>query len=262
MRARLILLAVVVVGAIGLWWLRPRPERVLTVEEAQKQVDFPVGVPKVLPAGTVLEGVKVVVPIRRTAADSDPRVIKRFKGLGMTLNKKNNMIFVGSVLNNSPAQKAGVHAGDQIVTIDGRSTAPLSFNEVLKMFRGQETVKIEVKNSNGQRILNLRQAEFDPRNQPDPPEPIVVFLYDRKGRKFILNQSKVKPGTTIRWAGTVLRKVNLNGVEATVRNINGHLTLTWTKENVEYELNSYQDGLSIEELISVAHSIKEGGKKQ
>lgn len=262
MRTRLILLAVVVVGAIGLWWLRPQAEGLLTVEEAQKRVDFPVGIPNALPAGTVLEGVKVVVPIRRTVAASDPRTINQFKGLGIVLNKKGDVIFVGHVLNNSPAQRVGLQAGDRIVSINGRSTASLPFNEALKILRGQEIVRIEVKSPKGQHTLTLRQAEFDPRSQPDPPEPTVVFLYDRKGRKFILSQSKVKPGTIIRWAGTVLRKVDLNGVEAAVRNINGHLTLTWTKDDVEYELNSYQDGLSIEELILMARSIKEGGKNQ
>jgi hypothetical protein len=40
MRARLALLAVVVVGAMGLWWLRPRTEGLLTIEEAQKKAGF------------------------------------------------------------------------------------------------------------------------------------------------------------------------------------------------------------------------------
>lgn len=262
MRARLVLLAVVVVGAIGLWWLRPRAEGLLTVAEAQKKVDFPVGVPQTLPAGTETEGVKVLVPVRRPTTPPTKPGSKVHKGFGMALDRKGKAIFIGFVLNNSPAQKAGVEAGDQIVSINERALSSLSFKEVLKMLREHDTATLEVKHAGKQRTLRLQQEEYDS-GIPPPSEPVVVFLYEVKGRKFTLKERRLKPGTVIHWAGTVLRKVNLNGVEATLRNIGGHLTLTWVKGNVLYELNNYQDGVLADDLIKVARSIKidEGGKR-
>lgn len=88
-------------------------------------------------------------------------------------------------------------------------------------------------------------------------------MYDVKGRKLTLAQREIDPGTTVHWAGKVLREVDVNGIKATLRNINGHLTLTWTKDKVEYDLNNYQDGVSADDLIKLARSLKlEGGEKK
>jgi len=46
-----------------------------------------------------------------------------YSGIGATLEKKGKKLIVTGVIDDSPAKEAGLKAGDQIVTVDGRPTA-------------------------------------------------------------------------------------------------------------------------------------------
>jgi len=67
-----------------------------------------------------------------------------FGGVGMEIGIKNKQLQVVSPIKGSPADKAGVKAGDYIMTIDGTSTAGMSTDEAVKLIRGPKgtTVKI------------------------------------------------------------------------------------------------------------------------
>lgn len=67
-----------------------------------------------------------------------------FEGVGMEIGIKDGILTVVSPIKNSPADKAGVKAGDKIIKIDDQSTNDLSTDKAVKLIRGTRgtTVKI------------------------------------------------------------------------------------------------------------------------
>jgi carboxyl-terminal processing protease len=59
-----------------------------------------------------------------------------FEGIGAEIGLKNEIITIISPLDDMPAAKAGLRAGDQIFAVNGTSTAGLMVDEVVKMIRG------------------------------------------------------------------------------------------------------------------------------
>ncbi len=67
-----------------------------------------------------------------------------FGGVGMELGLKDGNIVVVAPLKDSPAEKAGVHSGDQVLAVDGKSTQGLAVDGAVKIIRGKvgTTVKL------------------------------------------------------------------------------------------------------------------------
>lgn len=67
-----------------------------------------------------------------------------FEGVGMEIGIKDGILTVVSPIKGSPAEKAGVMAGDKIIKIDGVSTNDLPVDKAVKLIRGNHgtTVKI------------------------------------------------------------------------------------------------------------------------
>jgi carboxyl-terminal processing protease len=61
-----------------------------------------------------------------------------FGGVGMEIGKRNNTIIVIAPLKGTPAEKAGIRAGDYVVKIDGKSTRDLDVDEAVGAIRGKE----------------------------------------------------------------------------------------------------------------------------
>lgn len=59
-----------------------------------------------------------------------------FAGVGMEIDVKDKVLTVVTPLKGTPAEAAGIRAGDQIVTIDGESTDGLSVDKAVAMIRG------------------------------------------------------------------------------------------------------------------------------
>ncbi|MFH1091018.1 MAG: S41 family peptidase [Pseudomonadota bacterium] len=59
-----------------------------------------------------------------------------FTGVGIEISLKDNVLTVVSPIEDTPAYKAGVRAGDQIVKIDGKLTKGMSLVEAVRMIRG------------------------------------------------------------------------------------------------------------------------------
>lgn len=65
-----------------------------------------------------------------------------FGGLGLEVTKDPSGVRVVSPIDDTPAARAGVMAGDLIIKIDGKATADLSLNENVKLMRGKPKTKI------------------------------------------------------------------------------------------------------------------------
>ncbi len=84
-----------------------------------------------------------------------------FGGVGMVVASKSNRYVVVSALDGSPAQKAGIKAGDAIVEIDGKPLDGLPLPKVLSMVRGPSgsvmTVLVESPPHHRLRRIKLRR---------------------------------------------------------------------------------------------------------
>jgi carboxyl-terminal processing protease len=61
-----------------------------------------------------------------------------FEGVGMEVGVKDGVLTIIAPLKGTPAEKAGLRAGDQILAIDGASTDGLSSDEAVKLIRGEK----------------------------------------------------------------------------------------------------------------------------
>jgi len=68
----------------------------------------------------------------------------RFEGLGIEITLKDGILTVVSPIEDTPAYKAGILAGDQIVKIDGESTKNFTLMDSVKRLRGPRGSKVTI----------------------------------------------------------------------------------------------------------------------
>ena len=67
-----------------------------------------------------------------------------FEGVGMEITLKDGIITVVSPIEDTPAWKAGVKAGDRIIKINGESTKGMTTLEAAKKLRGKRGTKVKI----------------------------------------------------------------------------------------------------------------------
>ncbi|MCC5635967.1 S41 family peptidase [Nostoc sp. CHAB 5844] len=78
-------------------------------------------------------------------------------GIRMEVNEKTQRLTVVEAIDNSPALKAGIKAGDEILAIDGKSTLKLKVDDASKLIRGQAGTPITLRlERSGQGTFDLR----------------------------------------------------------------------------------------------------------
>ena len=77
----------------------------------------------------------------------------QFAGIGATVQQNGAQIVIASLLPDTPAQKAGMKAGDVIVAVDGQSTKGWTADDAVNHIRGQANTQVRVDVSrNGQTL--------------------------------------------------------------------------------------------------------------
>ncbi|MFZ1626894.1 MAG: S41 family peptidase [Candidatus Moraniibacteriota bacterium] len=69
---------------------------------------------------------------------------QKFDGIGAEMQIKDGILTVVAPLEDSPAQKAGILAGDKILKIDGESTENLALNEAVDRIRGPRGTDVKL----------------------------------------------------------------------------------------------------------------------
>jgi hypothetical protein len=89
--------------------------------------------------------------------DSDALGIQLVKGNGTTSESKNGGIFISAVTPNSPAARAGLHVGDQLLKLNGRSVTSLArAHDLLGDTAGGATYPVEISRGASQMIIYVR----------------------------------------------------------------------------------------------------------
>ena len=87
----------------------------------------------------------------------------RFSGIGLTVVEVKKGLGVASVFPRSPAEEAGISAGDTIVSVEGESLAGVGSSEATKKIKGPEGTQVRIGVRDGRsgkvRQLTLTRAE-------------------------------------------------------------------------------------------------------
>ena len=81
---------------------------------------------------------------RREFSEMQDEQNSKFYGIGVTINQRNNRIYVIGVSRGMPAALAGLRYGDAIVAVDGKSTKAWSQSDALKNVRGERGTAVEI----------------------------------------------------------------------------------------------------------------------
>ncbi len=68
----------------------------------------------------------------------------RFGGLGIEITIRDDILTVVAPIEGTPAFRAGIHAGDKIVKVDGESTKDMSLIDAVKKLRGPEGTSVTI----------------------------------------------------------------------------------------------------------------------
>ena len=106
----------------------------------------------------------------------------KYGGLGMEIGKQEGKITVISPIDDTPAQRAGIRAGDIIITIDGVQAEQFTLDEASGKLRGQAgtTVDLEIQRPglDGSIKLTLTRQDIIIKDVPyaDLIEPGIAFI--------------------------------------------------------------------------------------
>lgn len=100
----------------------------------------------------------------------DPNTVKTsvgpsgtFEGIGATVASQNGQIVIVAPIEGTPAQRAGIRAGDVILEVDGESTSGWTTEKAVLKIRGPKgtTVTLNVRHSDGtEEALNIQRDEI------------------------------------------------------------------------------------------------------
>jgi len=69
----------------------------------------------------------------------------RYGGIGATMRRKGEDIYVGDVYESSPAQKAGLHPGDQVISIDNHILSGKTIDDISLLLKGSPGTQVNMK---------------------------------------------------------------------------------------------------------------------
>src|SRR3989338_4911774 len=127
-----------------------------------------------------------------------------FGGLGIEITLKNDIVTIVAPIEDTPADKAGLKAGDKIVKIDGETTRDMTVMDAVKKMRGKEGTKVtlsvmregfeEPKDFTITRaVIKIKSVKYQMMNDPGGLLNQAVEVCDRfieKGQLIVYTKSK------------------------------------------------------------------------
>ena len=78
----------------------------------------------------------------KLAKDFEDDMSGTFEGIGAEIGIRNEVLTIIAPLEDTPAQKAGLKAGDKVYAVNGESTAGISIDEAVRKIRGQKGTEV------------------------------------------------------------------------------------------------------------------------
>ena len=108
-------------------------------------------------------------------AEFQSEVKGEFQGVGMEVGIRKDILTVIAPLKGTPAERAGILAGDKILKIDDHSTADLTLEEAVNFIRGPKGTKVK--------LIIFRNSEDNPRTIEVTRDVINVPVVDTSSEK-------------------------------------------------------------------------------
>jgi len=86
-----------------------------------------------------------------------------YVGIGVTLENEDEKVIVVAPIENSPADRAGIEAGDVVVAVNGESVRGEDLSQVVEKVKGPEgtEVKLTVLRGEEERVFDLERSEIE-----------------------------------------------------------------------------------------------------
>lgn len=87
----------------------------------------------------------------------------KFGGLGIEVGLEDGLILVVTPIDDTPAQKAGIRAGDLIVSLDGEAVMGMNLNDAVERMRGApgSEITLEIRRKNEKELLTFTLARAE-----------------------------------------------------------------------------------------------------
>src|SRR4029077_13220194 len=85
-----------------------------------------------------------------------------FYGIGVQIQRHDDGVYIQSVVQGTPADRAGLRYGDRIVEVDGKDAREWSSDEVSKNVRGErgKDVRLKVERAGEEAAVNVRIVRY------------------------------------------------------------------------------------------------------
>lgn len=138
-----------------------------------------------------------------------------FEGIGAELGIKDNVLTIIAPLESSPAEKAGLRAGDKIVKIGNKMTSDMSIDEAVDLIRGKKGTQVT--------ITIFREGESTTREVTITREQIEIKsvkweIKDNNIAYIKINEFGETTADEFRLAATDIKNKNPKGIILDLRN--------------------------------------------
>jgi carboxyl-terminal processing protease len=179
-----------------------------------------------------------------------------FVGVGAVLDQQDGTVRIVRVLRDSPAERAGLKAGEEIVKVDGASVDGLTLDEVVSRVRGIEgtDVTLELRSPGGaNRSLTITRAKLD--------LPVASWAFVPGTKDAVLRLESFSAGAA-KAATAAIREALDQGAEGIVLDLRGNPG-GYVNEPVEVASQLLADGVvyvSVDRSgTRTSHEVKPGG---
>ncbi len=153
-----------------------------------------------------------------TAKQFQSEISGTFEGVGMQVGYKNNKVTIIAPLPGSPAEKAGLLAGDMIVTVDGKDTSAMTLDAVVSAIRGKQgtTVTLTI-----QRGTDQQQKSYTITRESITVDSVQAKVTTYNGKKiaeFTISSFDQDTGAQLRTKAKNINAASLDGILLDVRN--------------------------------------------
>jgi carboxyl-terminal processing protease len=134
----------------------------------------------------------------------------KYGGLGMVITMKDNRLFVVKTMENSPAQRAGIHTDDLFVSVNGQKINEMYIEELADLLRGYPDTKVT--------LTLMRPSEKTKRTYTLTREIILINTVEYKTLKNQIGYLKVNSFSkqTEKQLKVGLNQAKKNGVQGFV----------------------------------------------